>query len=349
MDLPEFCIAPHEIGGWASDEPLCAPAMTRVWVGNRWRKRAYLLRAMQMSGWDAGRMMAVARCEERRDAPLLHIPYSPFAQEFDWTGAKSAYHLTRCKLDRILNFDANGRLSLATADWHRRLVLRRYEIPFWFINHQHGENCRFQFPPVHWIFDLIFKRYQRWFMWASDAQIEGEVGALLADPHSDCAFSWRWVGLSEQEKHQLQFCVKQGTLRQCEEILRAALWIDSTWSASEDWRWEWLLDMAGENPDPLTSSVIVEKSELDNGGQRVELPPRLRRLLCLVCDYFVPRRNPATAMTSAVRFPLQYRRYFWRVPVDAPSQHQRLEAQLLLRDWLQGKVSSTELAELMEQ
>ena len=78
-------------------------------------------------------------------------------------------------------------------------------------------------------------------------------------------------------------------------------------------------------------------------------PVRLRRLLQLSLEYFPPSLSGDYTETTIFQSIWSYNYESWQIPVFAPTMHERLEAQLQLRDWLRDKVSPTELAELMGQ
>ena len=327
--LPNLCLLPHEAGDLDAGEPLCAPATARLdFMGE-----AYLARPVRFRD---GRVDAVRK--EADGAPLLWFSFEPLARTFERAMDKGRFY-------RSLFFDSNYRLMSARAPWQFRLVIHDSGEVHWHL--PDGANARFKWKNS----GLRARRLPSdWRRQTRDKQIEAEIQAMLANSRSDCAFAVRWIQMSQREQDALLFATTNGTLDECREVIRAVLWSDFDLKFDSSWSWNILLSaIESRTVDPISPAEIAVQSTLEDDFALFSLSPRQSRLLRLIFENF------------GLHFTAQFKNNYlksalcreqsaqWNIKVLAPSAHERLEAQLRLRDWLRDKVSPDELAALMNQ
>lgn len=331
MTLPDLCVLPHEVGDLASAETLCAPATLRTRV-RRWLATSFhSARWIQLAN---GKFDLVAR-REVPDSPLLRF-------EFGATAPREALDLATLISDgfmRTLFFGADQKLIETRGNWVGQLILSA-----------NGESC-WQAPdgeiaPFRW-HDLKPNQglSQEWRARATDAQIATEIGAMLEDQASDCAFSWTWLGWSPRQRGRVWARAQGDDLDGCERVLRAIVRCDTHWQ-TEPSR-ELVFDL-GALQRPFSSANSVNGQFYD-GARFRDFSASQNRLFALVFERFGLNLNQPMERYSAARYYSHRHGYLWRLPVDLPSQHERLEALLDVRDWLRNKVSSAELDELMSE
>ncbi len=335
MSLPDLCIAPYEMGALAPDEPRCAPATYRVWVWSLLWGGYYLVRRVQTAKKES---LLVARREKSSDSPLLQLVSDE---------SNAASRLRKGLFYRTLYFDGEGHLISSLGAWHSYLLLWP-ELPRW-ISELRPKSEFFQvwkgpgFRRRLFSYGLRQRIFSYWWATVPDSQIEREVTEMLQDVEGECAVARRWVQMTERERVSYFCRVWRGTLWECEQLLYAILWSDPTWSDNLNW-WIWMLYM-----DCSTSDDIVRLSEIANDDGTHTLSPRLRRLLEIVVEGFGLHRNlELTNKGKHYHYRIMnWSGAYWTIDVPIPTQHERLEARLHLRDWLQEKVAPEEIPALL--
>ena len=330
MPLPELCLSPHEAGDLAFDEPLCAPAEMRARVG-QWLWSFYSARWIRLSN---GKFDLVAR-RETPDAPLLRFA-------FGRTAPRQKVNLTtliKGGFMRDLFFGADQKLLKNRGNWAGELILS-----------PNGQSC-WQAPdgeiaPFRWHNLKPNRDLPNWWRTrATDAQIEAEVRAMLTDETSDCAFGWTWLHWSQRQRNRVWARVERGDLDECERIARAIARCDASWQAEPSRDLVFDLD-ALQRPFGAEDCI---NGHLADGADVHEFSASQNRLFQLVFQQFgINRNQPMESYSTARHYSHRYG-YIWRLPVALPSQHERLEALMDVRDWLRDQVSPDELAELMNQ
>ena len=332
--LPDLCFLPHETDDLAPAQPLCAPAAWRV--KTRLMGGDYLARAVEFeTDW----RRVVARGQGRQGAPLLRLNIQNEAA----TDSLIAETLRGGLFERQLVFDAGGRLIGAPAQAYAVLHITSMGETFWMTSRQ-NEPFRFVWRGVH--FKHCFD--EKWRLNTSDAQIEVEIGQMLADDTCDCAFAWKWLHLNQRERDKITYRVARGSLDEVEMLLRAVgvsgapNWQDAPWRLSVN-----VGTGAGTEFYAGGAAEIARGSCLQNDAETRALTPIQTRLIELVLCHFELWRDWRAQTYTVVRELWIEDDCRWEIPLRAPSMHEVVEARLLLRDWLRGQVAPDELAELM--
>ena len=153
--------------------------------------------------------------------------------------------------------------------------------------------------------------------------------------------------------------LERGTTKECERLLHAALWSDSLYCEPfyledelvNEGNWAWKFNMVGFNArlaNAGTDSAIRGHVETDDSS--FVLHPRLERLAELIFSHFGVSCNDAFIESQMARYGYGVRHNLthYVVPIPAATAHEQLEAHLQLREFLSDKVTSDELAALMD-
>lgn len=333
MLMPQLCLAPHEVGDLAFDEPLCAPATLRVRAG-RWLWSLYSARWIGLAN---GTFDLVVRREEP-DAPLMRFAFGR-ADNAPSRKPDLVELIGRGDYIRCLFFGADQKLIEKRGNWAGELVLS-----------PNGQSC-WQAPdgeiaPFEWHNLKANRELPRWWLArATDAQIEAEVRAMLRDEIGDCAFAWTWLRWSQRQRGRVWVRAGRGDLDECERVLRAIVRADAHWQSGATRK---LVFDLGALDSPFATENSINGHLLDDAKYQ-EFSASQNRLFRLVFEHFGLSLNRPMESYSAARHYSHRHGYVWRLPVALPSQHERLEALMDVRAWLRDKVSPDELAELMEQ
>lgn len=333
--LPELCLSAHEIGDFAPGQPLYAPADWRV--KTQWLGGDYLARAVEFE--DDWRVI-VARSQARRDAPLLRIDLSHLAVTDDLI----VNQIRTGEFEGRLAFDANGRLVAARDQIDSTLILSRFGETFW----KTREDEKFLFA---WMgVDSNHRFDEKWRRQTDDAQIERDIGQMLADSTSDCAFAWTWLHRSARQRNALIYFVGRGSLDEVEALVRAVCVSGAHESQGANWRL--LLNIgigAGTEFYPSGATEIARHSYLRNDDDARPLAPNQVRLVELILRHFELWRNWRAQTYTIVQELWRDDSCHWLILFAAPSMHDVLEARLLLRDFLRDQVSAGEMRELLRE
>ena len=308
----------------------------RVWKGLGYRD--YLLRIVPVVFQGRALQLLVARREAATSPPLLRLEQFPVPPHA-WNEREFTSRIRRRAITRKLAFNRDGRLISSRGDVYAVLTMSWGQ---WAWMCEQGAGY-FNWPHLTDDAELA----ARFRAGASDAQVEREIAAMLADADSDCAFAWRWMRLSERERDRELVTVERGNLDEVAALLRALLWSDALWHDVAGWQWNVFVGLGSERQ--FEFDVGVEWSKIENEIETYELSPRLKRGLRLVFEHFQLWQNKRiSARVQARRIADGRDTYDWHVPVPIPTAHERLEARLQLRDFLRDKVTPAELAELMQ-
>jgi len=320
--LPDVCLAPYEAGELAPDEPLCAPASYRVWAWG-W----YLVRPVELYDEDTETL-----------AVRASSPCSPVLRVATWgIASRIPQSLRRGDYNRKIYFDENLCL-ISSREWRFSLWIDKGGEMAWEAHDNLGAvSFRWDAP----------KRRLRWrrvdLRKYSAEQVEREVRAHLADESSDCAFAWRWLQMDEQERIELSFLVQDGERRECEDLLRAILWSESSLDQSVERKWSICAPVLSE-----VHQWRAREAEIEQGKQRLEPSPRQGRLLEMVIRHFGLHLNIDISRYTII---YDWRSYgdgeFFIVSAPVSTAHERLEARLWLREWLADKVATEEIPALL--
>ena len=152
--------------------------------------------------------------------------------------------------------------------------------------------------------------------------------------------AWNWHRLSSEEKHWSQLLWERGSQQKMENLTRAMMHSDSElWQERDLWGINYRFNFDG---NATTESVRAHT---------ILRPPsaRIARLGQLFLEHNrakLQRPPLLPALTPARSFSPDG--YAWvHLRYSAPSQHEQLEAHLILRDWIADKVSAVEAQQLL--
>lgn len=163
---------------------------------------------------------------------------------------------------------------------------------------------------------------------------------LMSDWNNANSFprrAWKWDRLDFSEKVWSQLTWTSGSRQQLENLTRAMAHSDTEFWHEHDW-WATNYQVFADGKSKVHSL---------RGRMLYTTKPsaRIARLGQLFLDHnraTLQRPPLMPALTPARSFsPEGYA--FLHLPFSAPSQHEKLEAHMLLRDWLKDKISSTEI------
>lgn len=319
MSLPNIELPDLELEELDETEPAIAEALMRFQVGEDW----FLLR----------------QCKERYNDPILILCLdAPGAALVRTHWPSSAASLQRAlKQPEKLLQEGKWRRKLRYDSASEDLNLRVWTEMSQWTSPSYPDHGRWKFPhPVG----------LDWLLRASNDEIRAQTRILLQDPKSDCQFALSWLFLDEDERNDIALCASNGSYAELIQVLR---WVtlahcfeaidnythlnlyidrceDKTYKYSDD-----DIELFGENWEDLKISDLAFKC------------------FRFICRYFCPAYKKELAHYTAIQEELRDQTFRQFVYFSTPNYHEHLEAKLHLRDWLRDKVSSAEIAELMNE
>lgn len=326
MPLPDLCLLPHEAGDLAPGELLCAPAIARVKLGDG---RHYLGRRSNSRVHQAELLV---RREASSLAPLMRFWADNCKIE------QINEELKQGAFRRLLLFDADVRLMRSTDKWHYSLeMFGRGNWSNWrnFSNHR----SVFQWQ------EISTETSALWWAALEDDEVERRLKTMLNDEDSGFSFAHRWLGLREADKQKLVILNSREEMRFLSKLLCAASGKNLLLSTETGWIWfvslHPLVFETATFVAPITRGWIATKSG------RTDFSLNQKKLLDIISANFELRINRELAIKCIKGHMSKKAGMHFMVPVRAPSAHELLEFQLLLRDFLRDKVTPAELAGLM--
>ncbi len=325
MDLPDFEIGAHEhkAAHVHSSEPLCSPATARFKIGNDW----YLVRTCR---------------EAYQDDPIVFLrldaPNSPVVNSY-WGEGQEDFQ-ERLKTPNVF---------LSHKHWHRDLV---YKTGVFGLTLDTSSSAKWSSETTQGFSRWNFPRDVTldWLLRDADDAIRHETSKLLEDDSSDCSFSWWWANLDEQERSALGHRTQRGTPSEFVHLIKCIIWHYCLHLMDDNIDRGCIIHLSRPNAAVKTRFQLYKKSLrpqlLPNNG----FPPE-KALRCfeLACSYFSLDYRADWQKYTAIKEEIHRNGIRPIVSPSLPSHHQCLEARLQLRDFLRDKVSSAELAELMQQ
>ncbi len=300
-------------------EPLCAPTVARFKIGANW----YLVRTCR---------------EAYQDDPIvfmrLDAPNSPVVNSY-WGEGQQDFQ------ERLRTPNA----FLCHKHWRRDLV---YETGVFVLTLDTSRSAKWSSETTQGFSRWNFPRDVTldWLLRDTDGAIRCETGKLLEDESSDCSFSWWWANLDNQEKAALAHRTQRGTPSEFVHIIRCIIWHHCIHLIDDETRC--IIRLAKPNSAVQTRFQIYPTSLKPRLLPNLGFPPEsARRCFELASSYFALDYRADWLQYTAIKEEINYNGVCPVVTICSPSYHQRLEAQLLLRDFLRDKVSPAELAELM--
>lgn len=317
MSLPNIELPALELEELAETEPAVAPALIRFQSGEDW----FLLRQCKSRYNDP----ILILCLDVLEAPLVRTHWPSSAASLRRALKQPETLLQQGKWRRKLRYEpASDELILRvwteTSQWTSPL------------NPDHG---RWKFP--HQI-------TLDWLLRASDNEIRAQTQKLLQDPKSDCQFALNWLSLDEDERSSLALCARKGSYKELIQVLRWITLVHCSDLIGNDTHLNLYVDRR-EDEDYEYSDDDIKLFDEDWEN----LIPSVSAFICFkfACRYFRPAYRKDLAYYTAIQEELKGKPFRQFIYFSVPSHHERLEAQLLLRDFLRDKVSPAELCELM--
>ena len=149
----------------------------------------------------------------------------------------------------------------------------------------------------------------------------------VENPDSSAGFALRWSRLSHEERCRRALCFANGDWREFQEIVRAAVYFGAPAFVTAGM----IISFGGE----FGISDITARIRYHNVGVR------LRRWAIYIARYFAPRCD-ADLAARHLCVAQQSLSPILSFKPPPPSQHERLEAALTLRDWATDKIPPRE-------
>ena len=278
--------------------------------------------------------MLVAREESNPQSPLLR-----FELLSDRELANPSLAVKRQKFTRRLMFDERRNLFDWSCSEKPYLLLQHHGFAYWCWR---GENKMF-----YWKNDEGQQKRlsSDWVRQTPDVEIRRQIKEMLADTRSDCVFVWRWMQCDAQQRIQLIFSVDREIVETCERVLHAYAWSHPLWS--DDIPLKWVFQIGVSSSENLKENTFLVGGDGTRANQ-LNASGHIVLLRTLIWRHLDSHKKSELAKQIAPNQKTYLQHDFWIVQVPIPTAHERLEGRLLLRDWLRDKVSSTELAELMD-
>ncbi len=332
MSLPDFELGPLEMEEVVASEPAIAPATARVRVDGE----GYLLRL----------------CEGRH-----RFHPTQFFFRLDFLGAPVVHDtsgISARSMQSVLH------LPLQPDDmsffFRRYLNSRQYERRMAFsLEHEMGLGIRadefYWSKPVGSSGGIVFRLPNHqdnvdWLLRKSDAVIAVEVKKVLVDDQSDCSFARRWVEMTWDEQ---QRAVARFEHSDFDEFVQVMHWLAKAnakfWGNNSVCEWMIFL---GEDKNALVAARQEAIYQLlPNCG--TVFSSGVKGTLNVIDSYFQPAYATDLCTYSIIKHIVKVSNFEIYIGVPSPSHHERLEARLRLREWLQDKVAPEEIPALLEE
>ena len=336
MALPDLCLAPYDVDYMAESENLCAPALERVRVESGAYAGSYLVRTFNNgNGFDS----VVAR-RESLGASLIYI--SDFVIP-DWS--LIAGKIERGEVYRYVYFDSDYHLTSSVGKHHFELSLGNEGLIHWLI----ADSWRIRIRRAGQ--DENYRHGVTWDCETPVESIERDIQQLLNEEDSSFAFAHHWVSLGwrEQEKRYLLFA--NGDVEELKRWIRGLVGGLGKFDPNMKWELRLKIRMRSdfESDDDYLDDIVGSTQLVSRAGE-FRLSANNSLALKELLRYFYPHRSAALQDElefHGVDYQAKENPMAMSFVVPIPTAHDRLEAQLLLRAFLRGKVSPDELAELM--
>jgi len=171
--------------------------------------------------------------------------------------------------------------------------------------------------------------------WSQGASAPAWLQWQLNDPDSDARFAWQWASWSEKER-VWRSCGSQFDAREVQQVMKWVLFgADALWRRAANW--EWALQ-----PDYASYGWLRSWPERDVG-----LDTHLSVWQEWLFAFLAPAWRADWLEHLCVREFWGQRNLVEVVLEVVPTMHERLEARLELRAWLQGKATPDEVERLI--
>ena len=332
MPLPDFALGPLELEECAEDEPAIAPASARVRVGEDW----YLLRGASVDYYTSCVFLRL----DAPDAPIVvgHC-YDMDGMDVD----EKLKEMQRCPQEILQKLFwhrrvDSGRKSVLNLPLKLRLYTNEAE---WEVKLDVDGN----FSTAPWEFSCSAE----WLLRASNQEVLSQVQEHLQDDMGDCAFALRWIDLADEEKSIESTSLKNGNWDDLATVLRCIAWECYADDLREDSEWEVSIEIADDAPESKWDECEVDDVFSMRTGDELDyaFSSEAARCLEILHSEYRPCYRQALLVYSAVKDVVDHGCFRRSFAVALPTQHERLEAHLRLREWLRGKVAPEEIPALL--
>jgi hypothetical protein len=178
----------------------------------------------------------------------------------------------------------------------------------------------------------------RWKPLLPTVQLQEQLQREWEQPHSDARFAWGWAQLSRDEK-MARVCGFNGNWGELRRVMRLVLLCSGElWNRASSWNWSLHHEFGGRG-------WLVNFSDRRDTSQSA----RFAQWQTFLFERFAPDLQSELLKKHLCA------REFWRgagalesVRLDAPpTMHERLEARLELRAWLEGRAMPDEIERLL--
>lgn len=170
------------------------------------------------------------------------------------------------------------------------------------------------------------------------------IKTLVHDSQSQCGFAFQWINNDWPSRYRMFLATHRGSLDQCEKALIQVAYVFAAQKQNEGrGLWTVKVDQSDADPtNPFLWSQIKRDFELRFDGEAIEFSDEQIQLLRIIHCYFMLFYRQRVSLSQNKAGEIE-----WRFEVPSSSQHERMEAHLQLREWLQGKVAPEEIAGLV--
>lgn len=298
----------------------------------KWQGRARVVKA-RLETWPASSPFAVLVChfEDAPDDGEWLVLYSDGRGPFPVTRPDSWTKTRRIVRDSFARHHSNvGRVVLFAEQEAPRLTLllppSRGE---WLEGWGTGELSRIKTTPF-----VLSRSIEQ----ATEAEAADILKRDWSDENSDARFAWNWALLSDEEKVAL-VCGFDGNWSEVKRLMRRILQQTSAlWESGSAWSWtihhefgahSWLVNLSNQTDRS-------QSARLNRWGE------------WLFAHFFATFQTQLIKNHSCVS-------QFWEHVIslavvqlsEPPTMHERLEARLALREWLEGKAAPDEIERLL--
>ncbi|BCM90410.1 hypothetical protein IAD21_02262 [Abditibacteriota bacterium] len=324
---PDFQIEPWDTIRFAIDEPLVAPSFARFQIRSPDEITRFLIRVVRYQ--EGSREIWIKR---EGKAPALRL----FDLDPDSDAHAVLEHFQKRGWSRWIYLDDNFDICINEESIAHKVLVVAGTDTYWRKEGRDSYEFKLQGVPEDF----------RWGEYVSTPEIVSLIKEQLQDVDSSCYFAFRWSNMTDQERNVWLYRTEKESFDQCERILKLFMWSSNWWEKEEEMvcvmdELPWSKNPDKTSPNPLQNSEVRSWDD-ENGWIQTSITQR--RLLAVIDRHF------GVYYDEKCRVHQQYgreRQHCWYLRVKPPTFHERLEARLELRDWLQDKVAPEEIPFLL--
>jgi len=353
MPLPDFELGPLELQEIGDSEPAIAPASARVKVNGE----TYLFRACEGC---KGHQLLFFRLDHS-DAPIMRFTEAKTIKSIYQVLAKPDEPLPSLFEEVFISkweeeLPPLLRSMLDGKHWHRLLEFEIGQMPAMnlFLTPNYGswmvadeERGLRNYAP-HFSWSPHLSTNTNFLIGTPDKQMVKVIDDLRNDAASEANFAWHWMqkGWNEQVRSVAKF--KNGDQDELIEVMR---WMSQLLASdlSGEWPVQWNVFL-GRSVDMHLSESVRKRGQFSyllsslNWDKDV-FSPNVEEWLDIVHSHFLPAYDADAERFPVIKNVLRADGFYFQVEVNEPTQHERLEARLHLREWLEKNAISALLGE----